>query len=381
VSLIAGAQGASADEREGSGLLGAVGSVLGGVADTTDAVSDGVGGLVTTVIAPVNAAVEPVLAALAPAPAAVPGPAADPEPAAAVPAPADATPADHPPTDAPTADPPSPGPSLSVVGAVPGALVEATELVNGTLDRTDAAATGLLRAVADTASGLASGGLVEGVSTPALGAVDGVLGDVPIVSDLVSDALIGDRLSPVTGTLDDTLAAVVGSVGSLPESGVLPHIPPLVVLPVVDAPAPPGTPGGDPPRAEAPGTDGPTHATVTLHATLGAGAAASVIAPEPTGTSRPHAHRGSSAATPDDARTTPGDAGLPVAPAPIPVAPVNTPGAAGQTNAAGAPAGGAAASDAVLADDALAATVSLILAALDDELPSSPVFATDTTPD
>src|SRR5690349_6460045 len=81
ISLVSGAQSASADDRDGSGLLGAVGSVLGGVAQTTDAVGDAVGGIVDTAVAPVNTIVQPVINAVSPPPAAAPAP---PAPAAPV---------------------------------------------------------------------------------------------------------------------------------------------------------------------------------------------------------------------------------------------------------------------------------------------------------
>jgi hypothetical protein len=344
ISLISGAQGASADDRGGDGPLGAVGSLLGGVSQTTDAVGDAVGEVVHSAVAPVDAVVQAVTPAAAPAP--VPAPAPAPVPAAPAPAPAPAP-----------AAAPAPAP------------------VNGVLDGVEGTAVTLVGTVGDTLTEIASSRIVGSATDPIVDGVDGLLGAAPVTGDLLGDDLLGSILKPVTGAIDDTLRDVVGSVGALPGGGALPTIPGIPGIP-----AAPGTGLGAPASGM---LGGPLHLG---QGGLGHAAAAAKASTHPTATrqfsdagDRTAAGAGSSPGEATAAAPVTGDEGAPTSAPGAPLSALGGTGSAGATGSGGAT--GSAASDAIFDADALGASAALVLNAIDDDLPSSPVFGTDTTPD
>jgi hypothetical protein len=195
------------------------------------------------------------------------------------------------------------------------------------------------------------------------------------VGGLLGPAPVGTILNPVAGAVDETLGGVVGSLGPLPDGGVLPQLPTVPLLPGgPGGPGGPGEPGG-------PGTVPIPPSSVP-----------SVTAAEPTLAATamgPPARAGTDARSAGDAALgaqlrAPHDPAPPNAPnTPLPGAPSSPAlgGAAGGTAAGSGSAGASTSSDAALAAVGHEANASLALSTVNDELPSSPVFETDTTPD
>ncbi|MFC9916862.1 hypothetical protein [Agromyces binzhouensis] len=320
VSLVASPSSASADERP-DGLLGAVGSVVGVVDDTVD-------GVVAQVVDPMP---EPV-----------------PDPVATT-------------VDAVTGAAPAPvAPVVEQVAEPIDALVPAAA---GVVDAVDDTVAEVVDGTASVVSDVASDRPVGTITTPVVDTLDGVVGALPIVGSVLDDDTLSGVLGPVVGVVDDTLDVVVGDLGPLPDDGLLPS------LPV------PGDPG-DPVVVVPPGAPGDATAT---DATAGRAAIDSGA---------------TSAVPPGDAVTAASIAALDAGPpgaSPGTLAPANPPrgaeaplgsGAPGSgSSASGSGSGTASGSDAGLGAIELDALASLVLSAVDDELPSSPVHDTDTTPD
>lgn len=320
ISLFSSAPSASADEHDtGSGLLGSVGSLLGGVASVTGGGGDTLGDVVDTVAEPVSQVLEPVVDVA-------------PEPVAEV---------------------------------APVVVDTATDAANTTSSGTNAAVGTLVNGLTATLSDVAAGGTVGAVVAPITGVVDGVAGGIPIVGDLVGDNAVSGVLSPVTGLVDDTLGTVVGSVGELPTdgTGVLPQLPRIPLLPGDSDPlGGPADPGVVTPTTTSSGPPGSLGVAV-------AGKTESV----PRALISSSASGLAGAITPDGGPPPSGD---------LPASPAAPAGGTTFGGAGSAPAGGASGtSDAAFAALELDALASLVLHSVDDALPSSPVFDTDTTPD
>ena len=334
ISLFSSAPSASADERDsGSGLLGTVGSLLGGVTEVTGAVGGLVGGVVETVVPPVNQVVEPVVEVL-------PEPVAEP-----------------------------------VAVVVPGAVDTVTETANTVIGGGNAAVGTIVNGVTGTVSGIAGGDTVSGITTPVAGLVDGIVDELPIVGSLLPSGTVGAVLDPVTGLVDDTLGTVVGTMPALPTdgSGVLPQLPSIPLIPG-------GTDGTDP---GGPGDQTPGEAPPPSHAGAPPGVAADGRNAESSSDSgRTGATNLQATARSATGTIAPSDGGSPAGDgSPALGAPALGVGGSG-TGAAGSGGGAASGtSDAAYAALELDALASLALHSVDDELPSSPVYDTDSTPD
>lgn len=317
ISLFSSAPSASADEHDpGSGLLGGAASVVDGAGDT-------LGEVVDTGVEPVNQVLEPVVDA-------------------------------------------APEPIAEVAEVAPVVVDTATDAANTTISGTDAAAGTLVNG----ATAPVADGTVGSVVAPITEVVDGLAGHSTIVGDLLGDDVVSGAISPVTGLVDDTLGAVVGSLGELPTdgTGILPDLPEIPLLPggsdagrpgepgVVTTPsaadgAPPGGPGSHD-MADAVGTDSAWRALFSSRAASGL---AGTI-------------------TPVDVGAPPGGD--------LSASPAASAGGGAAAGGAGSGTGGASgASDAAFAALQLDALASRVLNSVDDALPSSPVFDTDTTPD
>jgi hypothetical protein len=342
LSLFASATGASADENQpngqGTGLLGVAGTVVGAVSQTTGAVGDTVGTVVETVVEPVDTVVEPVVEAV-------------PEPIAPVVQP--------------------------VVEAVPAVTDTATDTANGVVAPANTAVGTVGNSVSAAARDAAGSGAVGTVLHPVghgVGqVVDTTVGAVPVVGDVVPKGLIGKAVGDVADTADGTLGAVVGSMPPLPTdgSGVLPQLPSVPLLP--GGSGEPGTPG----FPGIPGLDGSVGAITS---------AATVSGPPANGLWSLHSNAGSSS-TASDVTPLPADVSGAITPADSSngAAAPGSPAAGGGAGTGGAGSGGAGGasgtSDAAFAALGADALASMVLNSVDDDLPSSPVFDTDTTPD
>lgn len=317
VSLVASPSGASAEEQP-NGLLGTVGSVVGVVDGTLDsAVGEVVEPVADIVPAPAAEVVE-VVEAIAPAPA---------QPA---------------------------------VDAVPVVVDEATDAASGTFDAADATLSGTVSQIASTVGDLAGSAPGGTIADPAVGALDDIAAALPVLGPVLGDDTLGGLLGPVVDLADDALDAVVGDLGPLPPGGVLPPLPDLGVLPDGPVAIVPAAPAGPADRSAAP-----------------ADASAALAPRDPPGGGMP--------ANPADADPlgTVTTVGAPAPPSPSPAdgSPAGSGAPAGGSASAGPGSGAAGASDAALAAHSLDASASLVLGSIDDALPSSPVFDTDTTPD
>lgn len=336
ISLFSSADGASAEEQEPSGPPGAAGAAVATVSDTTAPVGQGLGEVVEPVVEPVNVAAEPVVEAI-------------PEPVE------------------PVAEP--------VVEAVPEVSETATGAANAAVKGANAAVGTVGNEVAAAAIAAAGSKPVGKVVQPGGQAVDDSVEGLPVVGDVVPKGLVGKTVGATADVADVALDAVVGSVGDLPTdgSGLLPPVPSIPLLPVgSDDPGGPGLPGipslpGDSDEGASLGSavSGPPSDTVYF-ALDGS-----------TSWSGDSDHPGvpadlSGAITPVGGSPTGGSA--PGSPAP-----------GGGTGSGGAGAGGAGGasgtSDAAFAALGIDALASMVLRSVDDELPSSPVYDTDTTPD
>ena len=323
IGLFTSAPSASADEGDsGSGLLGTVGSVVGGVTNATGTVGDTVAEVVETVVEPVaEPVVEPVIEA-APAP---------------------------------------------VAEVAPSVVDTATDAANGTISGTNTAVGTLVNGLASSVSDVAGGGTVGAVVDPLAGGLDDVVGGLPILGDVVGDDTVVGVVSPVTGLVDGTLGTVVGSVGELSTdgTGILPQLPGIPLLPDDSE-----TTGGTEPGV----VTTPVVAPGTANAGPPGGSTAGT-APH----SRDFDSAGAESGLPGS--VTPADGGAPPG-GNLPATP-GVPGG-GSTSGTGGSAGGGGASgtsDAAFAALELDALASLVLHSVDDALPSSPVYDTDTTPD
>ncbi|MGR0218304.1 hypothetical protein [Agromyces sp. ZXT2-6] len=317
VSLVSGPSSASAEE-DPNGLLGTVGTAVG----VLDAVADEVVEPVVAVVTPVADAVESVEAV-------------------------------------------APAPVQPVVETAPVVVDTVTDAANGTLDLADSGATEVVTELAAAVSDLAEGSPVDSISDPIIGVVDEVAGTLPVVGPVLGDDTLGGLLGPVVGAVDGTLGIVVGDFGPLPDGGILPSLPDLGVVP-----SGPGTAGPDDP-ATGPGDALPAGSAVAP----GMGATSVDI-----DASR-FADRMSDARPPGTAAPIGAVAPTPGASGDGSGTPLGTSAPAGGSASAGAGAGGVAGSDTAFAAHDLDALASLVLHAVDDALPSSPVFDTDTTPD
>ncbi|KZE95279.1 hypothetical protein AVP42_00392 [Agromyces sp. NDB4Y10] len=318
VSLAAGPSSASAEE-DPKGVLGTVGSVVGTVGGTVDTVVDEVvDPVVTSVTAPVTTTVEAV-------------------------------------------QPVAPAPAQPVVEAVPVVVDTVTDAASGAVDDVDAVASETVAEVAGTVGDVAGSSPVGSL----VDTLDTTVGLLPIVGPVLDDAPLDGLLGPVAGGVDDALGTVVGRFGPLPDGGVLPSLPDLGIAP------------------------GSTEAVVPLP--VETGGAVLVVAESSVG-AQSGAPPGDDSATPAAALTS--DSGPPgtapplgaLAPAPglaggAADAPLGAGTPAGGSTSGSAGSGGIAGSDAASAAHDLDAMASLVLHAVDDALPSSPIYDTDTTPD
>jgi hypothetical protein len=316
VSLVSGPSSASAEE-DPSGLLGAVGSVV-GVAD----------GTVGAVDAAADEVVEPVATAVV-APVA--------ETVGAV-------------------EQVAPAPIRPVVDAVPVMVDTTTDAASGTIDTVDSVTTDVVTHVGDVAGGAPVGGIAD----PLVDVVDDVVGSLPVLGPVLGDDTLGGLLGPVVGVVDDTLGSVVGDLGPLPEGGLLPSLPDLGGMPGEPGLEEPGglvPAGGDEVAQEGTGASPGMQVDRALSGLrLGS--------PDDPGF----------AALPDAIAPWTG------APVGGSGAPLGTSAPAASSSAGGSGSGGAG-SDAAFDAHDLDALASLVLHTVDDALPSSPVHDTDTTPD
>ena len=193
-------------------------------------------------------------------------------------------------------------------------------------------------------------GTVGELTEPLVDTVDRVVGSLPIVGGIVGDDTVGGIVSPVTGVVDDTLGTIIGSPIDLPggDTGVTPQLPDGSPVPDVTV---------DPVI-----TIGPADLAASGDASSPASAVANVA-------DLPGTHVSGTAA--------------PAQPGAPPGLPSPGGGAgSGGSGASGSGSGGASAgSDAAFAALELDALASLVLHAVDDALPSSPAYDTDSTPD
>ena len=203
--------------------------------------------------------------------------------------------------------------------------------------------------VADLVERVVPGG-VGSISSPVVDTVDEIAGSLPIVGGLLGDDTVESIVTPVTDVVDDSLGTLVGSIGDPTDRG-----------PQTPAPPDPGA------------TVGPTPSVLAVP---GAGLRAGQAIATATGPLRdPAVLAGSSGGTaPGEPAAPPGDRQPALAP---PGGPAGSGSGASASGAGGVSAG----SDATFAALELDALASLVLRAVDDALPSSPVHDTDTTPD
>ncbi|GAA1055794.1 hypothetical protein GCM10017608_30340 [Agromyces luteolus] len=325
VSLVASPSSASADDRP-NGLLGTVGSVVGVVDGTVDGVVEQV---VDPVLEPVAATVDTVTNTV---------------------------------TDAAPAPPAPVAPVVEQAAEPVETLVPA---VGGAVDTVDDTVAEVAAEAGSLVSDIAGDAPVGTITAPVVGTLDGVVGSLPVVGSLLGDDALGGVLGPVVGAVDDTLDVVIGDLGPLPDDGLVPSLPlpgdpesPIAVVPPI------GT--GDPTGADA--------ASVRPEDDLGPRATVDGGAAEPSLVT--------SAAATD--LGPPGDPPGTLAPANAPrgaEAPLGSGAPASGSSASGSGSGTASGSDAGLGSIELDALASLVLSAVDDALPSSPVYETDTTPD
>ncbi|GAA1797275.1 hypothetical protein [Agromyces neolithicus] len=204
------------------------------------------------------------------------------------------------------------------------------------------------------------GGLVEAVvpagvgelTKPLVDIVDQVAGSLPIVGGIVGDDTVGSVVSPVTGIVDDALGTIVGSPIDLPggDSGSTPQLP------------------GESPAPGASLDPAATAAPIPVVAGVSTSSAGGVDL-----VGAPLSGAIGSATSPASPVGSPGDA-------PPALAPPGS-GSTGTGASGSGPGGSSASSDTAFAALELDARASLVLHSVDDALPSSPVYDTDSTPD
>ncbi|MCK8610713.1 hypothetical protein [Agromyces sp. C10] len=250
--------------------------------------------------------------------------------------------------------PVAPAPAQPVVEAVPVVVDTVMDAASGAVDDVDAVASETVAEVAGTVGDVAGSSPVGSL----VDTWDTTVGLLPIVGPVLDDAPLDGLLGPVAGGVDDALGTVVGRFGPLPDGGVLPSLPDLGIAP------------------------GSTEAVVPLPVETGG---AVLVVAESSVDAQSGAPPGDDSATPAAALTS--DSGPPgtapplgaLAPAPGLAGGAGTPAGGSTSGSAGS--GGIAGSDAASAAHDLDAMASLVLHAVDDALPSSPIYDTDTTPD
>ncbi|WP_133411789.1 hypothetical protein [Agromyces badenianii] len=245
-----------------------------------------------------------------------------------------------------------------VAEIVPAASDTVTGAAGTAISGVDATVGTAVNGVAVTVSGLVEGGAVSGIARPVAGIVDGIVHRLPIVGALLPVGTVGGLLGPVAGTVDESLCAIIGTAPALPTdgTGILPQRPGIPLLP--------SGPGGSEPGGV---TAGLASGAPPGWAGLGLDSlqAAHAGPPGPAGTL---------ASGGGDTSPTAGPLALGT--------PVGGSGAGSGTGASGSGSASASGtSDAAFAALELDALASLALHSVDDELPSSPVYDTDSTPD
>ncbi|MFG6402587.1 hypothetical protein [Microbacterium sp. P04] len=192
-SLFAPSSSASAEERDGSGLLGTVGSVVGSAGDVVGGVTDTVDEVLTGTVQAVAPVATPVVAPI-------------PEPVAA--------------------------PVAQVVTQAPAIVNQAVVHVDTVATATVDAATGAVAEVADA-------GLVSAVVAP----VTDIVTEVPVLGSLVEETGADSALDSVAGGLDGAVSDLVGSAPATVP--LLPQLPTGAVDAVTEilVPSPVSLPG------------------------------------------------------------------------------------------------------------------------------------------
>ncbi|GAT74776.1 hypothetical protein MHM582_3284 [Microbacterium sp. HM58-2] len=317
LTLFTGGSSASADTADGQ--EGLLGSVVGSVAQTTQTVTNTTQTVTQTAAAVVQTASAPVQQTVQ---------AVQPAVAAAS-------------QVAPVA--PAATPVVSTVAQV------ATQVMTAVPDVTTA--------VVETAADLAGSVQVGTVVAPVADLVDTVVGgtaEIPVVGEVVDELLgattPGDVIDSIAGDVDSTVDDLLGDT----TTGIV--------------------------RGPQPSDDQVSAANPA------AGEDSALSLPAATAAVSLSGSAGHELASADSASSAPGGGlGAPVAPAPgrsgVPAA--TAPGGSGPGGAlnGGGSAGASSVSDAVLSAYGHGAAASLVLGTVSDELPSSPVFDTDSTPD
>jgi hypothetical protein len=333
LSLTFGAASASADEHDSSGgLLGIVGSVVDSVGGTTQAVSDSVDTVLDATLEPVLA--EPVIQTVV-------------EEAVEV----------------------APAPVGGVVDTVPDMVGSVGETADAVVDEVNAVVNGALNTGTGALDDVASSGPTRSIVTPVVGIVDEVTGSLPVVGSLLGEKPLGSIAAPFTDAVDVTLDSVVGTTPARDPAGpgILPELPGTSGVPTVPDPADPGSDVSGPALPRPPAVD-PDRSVIRPPGEPSASTRASTL---PTGAAVAAAASGSQPASDAPGGSLPGSApGMPVGSAP-----------AGSGTGSGSGGASTAGSDALLHGFSADASVSRSTASADDELPSSPVYATDSTPD
>ncbi|MEO6826505.1 MAG: hypothetical protein ABI255_08860 [Microbacteriaceae bacterium] len=320
-----GSTSASADEQpSGGSLLGTLTSTVSSAATSTVSTLSSAASSLAPAAVPQVVESTPVESPVAASPAAA-------SPAAASPA----QPANSAPTTAPVA---------AVVGSVAAIATNLTDAVAGE------PVAGILHAP------------IVGTAT---NAVDGLLGQLPVVSTIVGDAALNGILTPISTTLDGALGLVAGTVA--PVVGAL--------GPVVEE-LPALLPPQDRPATTTPDPVAPLITSATDLATV-----ASSGSQSPGGQSAPKSLSANSAVLPTlwiaASSSPPGGQRLPGTPNP------STPAAPATSSTSGSSAGGAVGAVASLSDSgwhplAVAGGTS---GTHNDTLPPAPTFESDESPD
>lgn len=341
-SLFFPSTSASAAENDrGSGLLGAVGSVV-----------DGVSGAVSETTAAVDTALTGTVEAVTPAVAPVTAPVA-----VAVPAP--------------------------ITQPVGDVVQTVTRTADATVGRVDAVVTDVVNETTSAAAEIADAGLVSEVVAP----VTEVVAEVPVLGAIVTEAGLDETVGDVADAVDGTVSTVVGSAPRI--DSVLPDLPGGAIDPVVD---PIGTPStGTVPVLQLPqfvqtavlGSPRPAPATEHPHPGITPAAARSTGGHAPASRlSAPGAALVFDAAGSFSANTA---LLSPVSTEPTGAA--DSPagglrGVLGSSSAAGSAGPGSAVAETIPGDSINAASsLSLFRTDTDDALPGAPVFDTDVAPD
>ncbi|MBF4602236.1 hypothetical protein ITJ55_15625 [Frigoribacterium sp. VKM Ac-1396] len=228
---------------------------------------------------------------------------------------------------------------------------------------------------------------VSSVVAPVAQTVDQVVAAVPVVSAVAGPAPVATVTDPLTGVVDDGLAAV-GDAAAAPATPIVPPVVPEGITPRLgsDLPADGALVGSNPDSLDALGSSAGDLAAAGSNATaeLDASSTTSVGA-HALATLRDRIASGSTRVT--DSTT------APLAPAPgpahspsgddhgAPALPSTTGGSANGQASGGGATGGAVAIDATRASQLPGLAVSAGSADGDDDLPSTPAYDTDSSPD